>query len=82
VSQLRRNATIQSPFTVRRNTRYPLQGLGSYLHYAEFDVVVCADCGLTRFFAEPAARENVRGNSEWKHLSPHAETDRGGSKEE
>lgn len=47
---------------------YLLQGLGSFLHYAEFDVVVCARCGLTRFFAEPEARENVRTNGDWKQL--------------
>ena len=47
---------------------YLLQGLGHFLHYADFDVVLCADCGLTRFFAEPDARVNVRTNSGWKKL--------------
>ncbi len=46
---------------------YLLLGLGSFLHYAHFDVVVCADCGLTQFFAEPAARQKVK-TSEWKKL--------------
>jgi hypothetical protein len=45
-----------------------LQGLGGFLHYAEFDVVVCASCGLTRFFAEPQARQNVKTNASWKRL--------------
>ncbi|HTU90338.1 MAG TPA: hypothetical protein VMF69_09710 [Gemmataceae bacterium] len=45
-----------------------LAGLGSFLHYADFDVVVCADCGMTRFFAEPEARKNVRSHDEWKTL--------------
>lgn len=45
-----------------------LPGLGSFLHFAEFDVVVCAGCGLTRFFAEPAARQNARSSDAWKQL--------------
>jgi predicted nucleic-acid-binding Zn-ribbon protein len=47
---------------------YLLAGLGGFLHFAEFEVVVCADCGLTRFFAEPEARQNVRSNTDWKRL--------------
>src|SRR5262245_9413935 len=38
----------------------PLAGLGWFLHFAQFDVVICAGCGLMRFFAEPAARQNAR----------------------
>jgi hypothetical protein len=38
------------------------------MHFAEFDVIVCADCGLTRFFAEPEARENVGSTTDWKRL--------------
>ena len=45
-----------------------LAGLGSFLHFAAFDVVVCAGCGLTRFFAEPEARKNVKTNEHWKLL--------------
>jgi len=47
---------------------YLLPGLGRFLHFAQFDVVVCADCGLTRFFAEPEARKNARSNGAWKRL--------------
>jgi hypothetical protein len=47
---------------------YFLAGLGSFLHYAAFDVLVCAGCGLTRLFAEPAARQNVRSSADWKRL--------------
>jgi hypothetical protein len=47
---------------------YLLAGLGSFLHFAQFDVIVCADCGLTRLFAEPAARQNVRSSAHWKRL--------------
>jgi hypothetical protein len=47
---------------------YLLPGLGRFLHYAEFDVVLCAGCGLTRLFAEPDARQNARSNADWKRL--------------
>ena len=47
---------------------YLLAGLGGFFHFAEFDVVVCADCGLTRLFAEPEARENVRSSTDWKRV--------------
>jgi hypothetical protein len=47
---------------------YFLKGLGSFLHMAAFDVVVCAGCGLTRLFAESAARQNVKSNDHWKSL--------------
>lgn len=47
---------------------YLLRGLGSFMHYADFDVVVCAGCGLTRFFAEPEARQNLRTNGDWKQV--------------
>jgi hypothetical protein len=47
---------------------YLLAGLGSFLHYADFDAVVCADCGLTQLFAEAAACQNVRSNVGWQKL--------------
>jgi hypothetical protein len=47
---------------------YLLKGLGGFLHFADFDVVVCAGCGLTRFFAEPEARQRVKGHKDWKRL--------------
>jgi hypothetical protein len=40
---------------------YLLAGLGGFFHFAEFNVVVCADCGLTRLFAEPEARDDLGG---------------------
>jgi hypothetical protein len=49
-------------------TDNPLAGLGWFLHHAQFDVVICAGCGLMRFFAEPAARQNARSNEDWKRL--------------
>ena len=45
-----------------------LPELGSFMHHAEVDVVICAQCGLTRYFAEPSAREKVRSNSQWRRL--------------
>jgi hypothetical protein len=38
------------------------------MHFAEFDVVVCADCRLTRLYAEPDARKNVLTNENWKKI--------------
>jgi len=46
---------------------YLLAGLGHFLHHAHFDVVVCANCGLTQFFAEPSARERLPC-VEWSRL--------------
>ena len=46
---------------------YFLQGLGELFHYAHFDVVVCANCGLTQLFAEPSARDQLP-HEDWKCL--------------
>ncbi|MDP6635132.1 MAG: hypothetical protein QGG42_09555 [Phycisphaerae bacterium] len=46
---------------------YLLRGLGRLFHYAHFDVVVCAKCGLTHFFAEPPAREQLP-HADWRRL--------------
>ena len=46
---------------------YLLPGLGHFLHHAHFDVVVCSTCGLTQFFAEPSAREQLP-HDEWTDL--------------
>ena len=46
-----------------------LPGLGHFLHNADFDVVVCADCGLTRFFAEPSAYKKVATHPEWQRIT-------------
>ena len=45
-----------------------LRGLGSFLHYPRFDVVVCADCGLTRFFAEPGTYQQVASHPSWQRI--------------
>jgi predicted nucleic-acid-binding Zn-ribbon protein len=44
-----------------------LEGLGGFLRYARFDVVMCADCGRCEFFADEHAREKVA--NEWRQLS-------------
>ncbi len=49
---------------------YLLAGLGQLLHNAHFDVVVCANCGLTRFFAEPSARKQLP-HKDWRRLGRH-----------
>jgi hypothetical protein len=51
-----------------------LPGLGGFIAPARFEVVVCADCGLTRWFASPEARnrldsaQNWVGNKIWSRL--------------
>ena len=45
-----------------------LPGLGKFLSYAEMQIRVCADCGLTRFYAEPAARAKLRTSDRWQPL--------------
>ena len=48
--------------------RILLPGLGSFLCVAEVQIRVCADCGLTRYYAEPAAREKLRTSDRWQAL--------------
>jgi predicted nucleic-acid-binding Zn-ribbon protein len=43
-----------------------LPGLGAFMQFAKFRVVVCADCGLTRFFAEPSARRKLATSDGWR----------------
>lgn len=45
-----------------------LPGLGGFLHYAKFRVVVCQTCGLTRFYAEPEALEKLPAASQWQRM--------------
>ena len=47
---------------------YFLKGLGHFLHFAEFDVLICAGCGLTYLFTEPEACQNVKSSNDWKRL--------------
>lgn len=45
-----------------------LAGLGGFLRAARFTLVVCRDCGLTRFFAGPEARAKLKESGKWKAL--------------
>ena len=45
-----------------------LQGLGKWYRAGRFDIVVCRDCGLTRFFAEEEARQKLDDSSQWERL--------------
>ena len=45
-----------------------LPGLGSLFRFARFEIVVCADCGLTRLYAEPDARAKLSKVRAWKRM--------------
>ena len=45
-----------------------LPKLGSFIIHPEFQVVVCVDCGHTRFFASEKARKKIPTTSVWKKL--------------
>ncbi len=45
-----------------------LPGLGRFLRMAKFRVVVCADCGLTRFYAEPNALAKLPAANAWRRV--------------
>jgi len=42
-----------------------LPGLGGFLSSAKFTVVVCKDCGFSRFFASSAARDKITESNTW-----------------
>jgi DNA-directed RNA polymerase subunit RPC12/RpoP len=43
-----------------------LPGLGTLLRGGRFQVVVCRDCGLTRFFAQRAATDRLSDSGMWE----------------
>lgn len=46
-----------------------LPGLGrSFFRSARFVLVVCRDCGLARFFAQPEARKKLAEARKWKRV--------------
>ena len=45
-----------------------LPGLGSFWLSGRFNLVLCRDCGLTRFFASPQARAKLSESNKWKQL--------------
>ena len=49
---------------------YLLAGLGGFLSFAQFQVVVCSDCGLTRLFAGEEATAKLPHAGDWTRLDP------------
>ena len=47
---------------------YFLPGLGGFLRMANFKIIVCGDCGLTRFYAEPDAVAKLPRAKQWERL--------------
>jgi predicted nucleic-acid-binding Zn-ribbon protein len=45
-----------------------LPGLGPWYRSGRFVVVVCRDCGLTRFFASPEARKRLAEAKSWRRV--------------
>jgi hypothetical protein len=45
-----------------------LPGLGSFWSAAKFTVLVCKDCGLTRFFASRDALGKLAESSKWRRI--------------
>lgn len=45
-----------------------LPGLGTLLKAGKFQVIVCVDCGLTRFFASPEARAKLSASPKWERV--------------
>jgi predicted nucleic-acid-binding Zn-ribbon protein len=43
-----------------------LPDLGKWYEPAKFALVVCADCGLTRWYAAREARDKVRRSPKWR----------------
>lgn len=49
-----------------------LPGLAGMFSVGKFTVVVCRDCGMTRFFAGSKAREKLKTSKKWKRVSATA----------
>jgi predicted nucleic-acid-binding Zn-ribbon protein len=45
-----------------------LPGLGNLLLAAKFRMIVCRDCGLTRFFASKAALAKLPDSGKWRKI--------------
>lgn len=45
-----------------------LPDLGGFFSAEKFRVVLCADCGLTRLFAQKTACERLRESEKWKRV--------------
>jgi predicted nucleic-acid-binding Zn-ribbon protein len=65
----RSNTLYSGPATSSGGGHAPnyLPGLGKgWFLSARFVLVVCRDCGLTRFFAQPEARKKLGEARQWK----------------
>jgi predicted nucleic-acid-binding Zn-ribbon protein len=45
-----------------------LPGLGSFWMAGRFEVVVCSDCGLTRFYAERDSLVQLTDSAKWQRI--------------
>jgi predicted nucleic-acid-binding Zn-ribbon protein len=45
-----------------------LPGLGSFFRAERFHLVVCKDCGLTRFFARREATDKLTTTDKWERV--------------
>ncbi len=43
-----------------------LAGLNSFGASADFTIVICENCGLTRFFTDPHSLKKLKTNHGWK----------------
>jgi hypothetical protein len=57
---------IPSGVTAKGGSFDLLPGLGGIFSYARLDVVVCARCGFTRFYADEAARAQMADAKGWQ----------------
>ena len=46
-----------------------LSGLGGFMHFAEFDVVLCSSCGHFMLFADEEAAAKVKTKTDWRSLN-------------
>lgn len=45
-----------------------LPGLGNFFSAAKFTLIVCKDCGFTRFFASKVARDKISASDKWHKI--------------
>ena len=45
-----------------------LPGLGGFFSSADFEVIVCGDCGFTHLHASPAALEKLPRSNKWRRV--------------
>ena len=47
-----------------------LPGLGKGFRSARFEIILCRDCGMTRFFATVESRRKVSDSKKWRRVVP------------